>query len=113
MPIATVLPLDPAAPEPPSEQLRAQVARRAAEGELPAGAKLPTVRGLAAELGLAVNTVAKAYRQLEAEGVVITEGRRGTFVAPSATAAAATYVAQAHRLGLTRAEAVRLVEDRW
>ena len=110
-------PPDPSLAEPPFEQLRAQVARRAASGELPAGTKLPTVRALAAELGLAANTVARAYRELEADGVVVTEGRRGTFVAygaaatsAEATQAAEAYVATARRLGLTRAEATGLVE---
>jgi DNA-binding transcriptional regulator YhcF (GntR family) len=114
-----VLPLDPDAAEPPFEQLRAQIARRAGSGELAAGTKLPTVRALAAELRLAVNTVARAYRELEADGVVVTEGRRGTFVAmakgesPDAAAAAADYVAAARHLGLTLSEATRLVERTW
>jgi DNA-binding transcriptional regulator YhcF (GntR family) len=113
-------PPDPSLAEPPFEQLRAQVARRAASGELPAGTKLPTVRALADELGLAANTVARAYRELEADGVVVTEGRRGTFIAygaaatsAEATQAAESYVATARRLGLTRAEATRLVERAW
>jgi DNA-binding transcriptional regulator YhcF (GntR family) len=113
-------PPDPAAPEPPFDQLRSQVARRAAAGDLPPGTKLPTVRALAAELGLAANTVARAYRELEADGVVVTEGRRGTFVAATAAAsssdartAAADYVAAVRRLGLGRAEATRLVEQAW
>ena len=54
-----VLPLDPASDSPPYEQLRVQIASRAASGELPAGTRLPTVRALAAELGLATNTVAQ------------------------------------------------------
>jgi DNA-binding transcriptional regulator YhcF (GntR family) len=114
-----VLPLDPAAPEPPFEQLRSQIARRAGSGELQAGSRLPTVRALAAELDLAVNTVARAYRELEADGVVVTEGRRGTFVAmtagdsPDAEAAAAAYVAAARQLGLTLAEATRLMDREW
>lgn len=113
-----VHPLDAFSPVPPFEQLRAQVASRAASGDLPAGTRLPTVRALAAELDLAVNTVAKAYRALEADGVISTEGRRGTFVASThssadATAAAATYVATARRRGLTLPEAVRLVEQSW
>lgn len=104
----------------PFEQLRSQIAGRVASGDLPAGTRLPTVRGLAAELGLAVNTVARVYRELEADGVVVTEGRRGTFVASTvdagsgaARAAAAEYVATTRRLGLTRAEATRLVERTW
>lgn len=111
--------LDPAAPEPPFEQLRSQIARRASSGDLPAGTKLPTVRALAAQLELAANTVARAYRELEADGVVVTEGRRGTFVAMAsgesaeADAAASTFVSTARRLGLTSAEAIRLVERGW
>ena len=115
-----VLPLDPTRPEPPYEQLRAQLASRAASGELPAGTRLPTVRGLAADLHLAVNTVARAYRQLEADGVITTEGRRGTFIAATpasastdATEAAAEFAATARRLGLTLPEAIRLVEQSW
>ena len=116
-----VHPLDPSSDVPPFEQLRAQLATRAASGDLPAGTRLPTVRALAAELGLATNTVAKAYRGLETDGVVVTEGRRGTFIASPSRAtgsadaadAAATYVAVARRLGLTLPEAINLVERGW
>lgn len=115
-----VHPLDPNSAVPPFEQLRAQVAGRAATGDLPAGTRLPTVRALAADLGLAANTVAKAYRALEADGVVVTEGRRGTFVASAATTdstaaaeAAGAYAALARRHGLTREEALNLVDRAW
>ncbi|MGW0395614.1 GntR family transcriptional regulator [Streptomyces sp. NPDC003042] len=97
----------------PYEQLRAQIADRARSGKLPAGFKLPTVRGLAEELGLAANTVAKAYRALEADGVIETRGRHGTFIAAAgegasreAAAAAQAYAERAHRLGLTRDQAL-------
>ncbi|MFF8259463.1 GntR family transcriptional regulator [Streptomyces virginiae] len=97
----------------PYEQLRAQIAARARSGKLPAGFKLPTVRGLAEELGLAANTVAKAYRALEADGVIETRGRNGTFVAAAgegaareAASAAQAFAERAHRLGLTEAEAI-------
>ncbi len=116
----TVLPLDPGSSEPPFEQLRRQVATRAAAGELAPGTRLPTVRALAEQLGVAVNTVARAYRELETDGVVVTEGRRGTFVASSARAgsdeagrAAAAYAATARRLGLGLPDALRLVEQEW
>lgn len=115
-----VLPLDPSSDRPPYEQLRVQIASRVAVGEIPAGTRLPTVRALAADLRLAVNTVARAYRELETDGVVVTEGRRGTFVAPSepagseaAAGAAAEYVATARHLGLGLTEATRLVERAW
>ncbi|MDN6556924.1 MAG: GntR family transcriptional regulator [Acidipropionibacterium acidipropionici] len=51
---------------------------------LPAGMKLPPVRRLAADLGIAANTAARAYKELEAEGYLITRGRNGTVVAPVA-----------------------------
>lgn len=115
-----VHPLDASAATPPYEQLRSQIASRAASGDLPSGTRLPTVRALAAELGVAVNTVARAYRELEADGVVVTEGRRGTFVAaspaagnPDVRAAAEQYAATARRLGLTLPEAHRLLDGAW
>jgi len=113
-------PVDPSSAEPPFEQLRRQIAARVGSGELTAGTRLPTVRSLAAEVGLAVNTVARVYRELEGDGVVVTEGRRGTFVSPSAAAAgsdvdsaAASYVAAVRRAGLGVTEAQRLVEKHW
>ncbi|MEU7064880.1 GntR family transcriptional regulator [Streptomyces sp. NPDC046161] len=96
----------------PYEQLRAQIADAARSGRLPVGFKLPTVRGLAEDLGLAANTVAKAYRALEGDGVIETRGRAGTFVAAAgdsaarqAAAAAQAFAERVHRLGLTREEA--------
>ena len=103
----------------PYEQLRTQIAAGAADGGLPAGTKLPTVRALAEQLGVAANTVARAYRELEADGVVVTEGRRGTFVRSDALAGrlddglADAFVAGARRAGLTLPEAVLLVEQAW
>jgi DNA-binding transcriptional regulator YhcF (GntR family) len=118
MRVMEVFPLDASADVAPYEQLRVQIASRAASGELPAGTKLPTVRALAADLHLAVNTVAKAYRALESDGVIATEGRRGTFIATAndsaeAREAAAAYAATARRQGLTLAEALNLVERSW
>jgi DNA-binding transcriptional regulator YhcF (GntR family) len=113
-------PVDHDAAVPPFEQLRTQIAGRVAPGELEPGTRLPTVRALAAEVGLAVNTVARVYRELEADRVVETRGRAGTFVrsggaagSVDARAAATAYVASCRRLGLTVTEAVRLVEDGW
>lgn len=103
---------------PPFEQARSQIAGQIAAGQLPSGTRLPTVRALAEELGLAVNTVARVYKELEADGLVVTEGRRGTFVrsttaGPAVEAAAAAYVTQCRSRGLTLAEATRLVERGW
>ena len=113
--------IDAGSPVPPFEQLRTRIASLAASGELPAGTRLATVRQLATDLGLATNTVARAYRELEADGVVATEGRRGTFVSSGVavqesgevTRLAREYVAVARREGLSRAEAALLVEREW
>ena len=75
------LTVDPTAELPVFEQVQTQVADRVASGALPTGARLPPVRVLADELGVAPGTVAKAYRALEQEGFVVTAGRHGTVVA--------------------------------
>ncbi|GAB2456709.1 GntR family transcriptional regulator [Jatrophihabitans fulvus] len=75
-----VVALDATSPVPPFEQIRGGLAGRIAGGELPAGTKLPTVRALAAELEVATNTVARAYRELETAGLIETRGRAGTVV---------------------------------
>jgi DNA-binding transcriptional regulator YhcF (GntR family) len=111
----------------PFEQVRTQIASAVAAGQLSAGTKLPTVRQLATDLGLATNTVARAYRELEADAVIATHGRGGTFVrsdvldeptahssaADLARAAAADYVHTVRRLGLNSQEAARLVQNTW
>jgi DNA-binding transcriptional regulator YhcF (GntR family) len=105
--------------EQPFEQVRRQIAEGAASGSLKPGHKLPTVRQLAADLGLANNTVARAYRQLETDGVIETHGRKGTFVASrklgdsDADDAAKEYTRTARRKGLSVDEAIRLVEKNW
>ncbi|MRG59759.1 GntR family transcriptional regulator [Agromyces sp. CFH 90414] len=102
---------------PPFEQLRAQVVEGVREGRLTAGERLPTVRALADELGLAANTVAKAYRELEQDGVIETRGRSGTFIAAHGDAAhrsvqeaAAEYAALARRLRVPADDALAIVD---
>ncbi|MFH8368141.1 GntR family transcriptional regulator [Streptomyces sp. NPDC018031] len=116
--MALQITVDPDSATAPFEQVRAQIAEQARSGALPVGYRLPTVRGFAEELGLAANTVAKAYRALEADGVVETRGRNGTFVAAAgdaalreAASAAAAYARRAHRLGLDRAAALGAAAD--
>ena len=67
-------------PEPVYEQIVRQIQDRVASGELAPGTPLPTVRQLAGDLQLNRNTVARAYKQLEDRGVILTAGRKGTFV---------------------------------
>ncbi len=108
--------IDPASPLPPFEQLRAQLVDAVATGELVAGQRLPTVRRLADDLGLAPGTVARAYRELEASGFIETRGRNGTFVSPQgdpaaqqAQLAAAAFADQMRRLRLPADQALALV----
>lgn len=108
----TLLAVDPSSPVPPFEQLRLQLLEQIRSGGLAAGARLPTVRRLADDLGLAPNTVARTYRELEQSGIVETRGRHGTFVAlspdaatRSAQEAAAAFVARLRALGIADAEA--------
>lgn len=98
------------------DQLRLAVIDAVRAGTLPAGTRLPTVRELADQLGLAANTVARAYRELEAAGVVQTRGRLGTFVAHSdptdaaMVVAARAYAHAARAVGLAKAEALRYLD---
>jgi DNA-binding transcriptional regulator YhcF (GntR family) len=76
-----IVELDDTSPVPPYEQIRAQVAAMIGSGVLPPGTRLPPIRQLAGDLGLAVNTVARAYRELEAGKLVTSRVRTGTVVA--------------------------------
>jgi DNA-binding transcriptional regulator YhcF (GntR family) len=109
--------IDPDSPVPPYEQVRLRIADLAATGGLPAGTKLPPVRRLATDLGLAANTVARAYRELEHAGLVQTRGRAGTVVTARAArtpaealTAARRYADTARRLGLAPEQALDLVK---
>ena len=82
-----IIVIDPHDSTPPYEQIHDQVVAGVRSGALSPGFRLPTVRQLAGDLGLAANTVAKAYRQLETEGHVATLGRNGTVVRDAAGAA--------------------------
>jgi DNA-binding transcriptional regulator YhcF (GntR family) len=102
---------------PPFEQLRTRIADLAASGKLPAGSKLPPVRTLAADLSVAVNTVARAYRELEQAGILATHGRAGTVVATAGddvaaplADAAAVYAEAARRYSVPQAKALALVQ---
>ncbi|MBM6402356.1 GntR family transcriptional regulator [Phycicoccus sonneratiae] len=114
--MTTSLTVDLSAATPPYEQLRAQIAGHIATGQLAPGARLPTIRALAGDLGIAGGTVARAYRELEALGLVHTRRRTGTVVA-EATApptvdvrrAADAFAGLARRHGLSEVEAIDLV----
>jgi DNA-binding transcriptional regulator YhcF (GntR family) len=109
--------IDAASPVPPFEQLRVQLARQIQDHTLAVGTRLPTVRRMAADLSLAVNTVARAYRELEEAGLIETRGRAGSFVSASgeegrerARRAAADYAAVIASVGIDAGEAIRIVQ---
>jgi DNA-binding transcriptional regulator YhcF (GntR family) len=120
--------LDPGSRQPLSEQLAAGIRRRIERDRLLPGDRLPSVRVLAFELELAPNTVAKAYRILEEDGLLEGRGRHGTFVSDrprdgsSAAAsglreAANAFVRTAAGLGFGRRDARReidrAIDRRW
>jgi DNA-binding transcriptional regulator YhcF (GntR family) len=113
--------VDPVAATPPYEQVREQIESLIRAGELARGTRLPTVRQLSLDLGLAVNTVARAYKELEADRLVETRGRNGTFVLASrsqvddeATHRAAVAFARAARhAGISLAEATEILHQAW
>lgn len=74
--------------EPAYSQIASQIRRAVAAGALSAGTLLPSVRTLAADLGVNLNTVARAYRLLAEQGFVRIRDRSGVEVAPPAPAPA-------------------------
>ena len=112
-----IITVDALSPVPPYEQVRSALATLINDRSLPVGTKLPTVRKLATDLGIAPNTVARAYRELEEAGLIETRGRAGSFVGASgdqtrarAQQAATEYAEVTRKLGLSEAEALSIVK---
>lgn len=114
--------IDPNSGQPPFEQLKSQLVSQIEAGDLLPGARLPSVRRLAADLGLAPNTVARTYRELEAAGYLKTAGRNGTVVAQQHTGDEAEgraigltrqYIANMKALGLGHAAAAEYLSRGW
>lgn len=112
-----ILHIDQRSPVPPYEQLRQQVTALVLADALLPGARLPAIRQLANDLGLAGGTVARAYRELDADGVVSTHGRNGTVVVgppragppPELLSAARDYAARASEVGVSVDQAISAV----
>ena len=112
-----MLTVDSSTPVPPFEQIRSQLAEQISSGALVVGTRLPTVRRLADDLGLATNTVHRAYQELEAAGLVETHGRGGTVVSAGSDQteqrllqAAEAFAAVAIQTGADRTHALRIVQ---
>ncbi|MFE7759834.1 GntR family transcriptional regulator [Streptomyces sp. NPDC057438] len=106
---------------PPYEQIRAQLAALIVTGRLAEGDRLPTVRQLATDLGLAPGTVARAYRELEAGGLIRTRRGAGTRVAappaparphaPQLATLARDFTAAARAMGVDTESILTAVRD--
>lgn len=106
-------------------QLVDQVKAAAASGTIRAGDPLPSIRPLAEELRVNRNTVAKAYGELETQGIIVTVAGKGCFVSTVESpykkevrrqllaAALDDAVVQAHHVQIGRAEFLRLAEQRF
>lgn len=104
----------------PSEQIYHQVRAIIISGSLGTGEKLPPVRQLARDLGVAVGTVAKAYKLLEQEGLVVTSAGGGTRVSSTVSAPPAVVVQAARKLaalasahGVSLDETIGAVQASW
>jgi DNA-binding transcriptional regulator YhcF (GntR family) len=117
-----IIRVDPSSPVPAYEQIRSQIAEMTAMGVLPRGSRLPTIRQLAGDLGLAEGTVARAYRELERDAWIDTRGRHGTFVGRPASAtksdrdralrdAASAFATRVLQTGAEPAEALKLARE--
>jgi GntR family transcriptional regulator len=117
-----ILSVDLDSPVPPYEQIRAQIATMTASGVLPPGSRLPAIRQLAADLGLAAGTVARAYRELEAAGLLVSRSRHGTHITrpPALTPdertgqlrqAAVSYAHLASQLGVSPEETISVLRQ--
>ena len=98
------------APEPVYEQIVRQIHDGVNNGRLKPGTPLPTVRQLAGDLSLNRNTVARAYKMLEDQGVILTAGRKGTFVRQGATIEVAKVKANRAQSAMRRVVERLLVE---
>jgi len=110
--------VDDANPTPPYEQIRSQLANLIALGTLARGDRLPSVRQLAADLRLAPGTVARAYTELEVQGLIESKRGAGTRVIARVDAApqlreAQAFVTAARDSGLDLDAALRAVRAAW
>lgn len=108
-------------PKPIYQQIKDSLRRMIETGSLPAGSKLPSVRSLAASLAINPNTIQRAYRELEAEGYILSIAGKGSFAADGKELGSAEQLAaiehfrsaaaELYRLGLTRERLIELIPE--
>jgi DNA-binding transcriptional regulator YhcF (GntR family) len=114
-----VIALDQSDPTPPFEQIREQLHAAIRAGTLPAGTRLPAIRQLAGDLRVAPGTVARAYRQLESDGLIRSSRSHGTVVTANnavddrITGAARDFVATVASNGITLDDALAAIRAIW
>jgi GntR family transcriptional regulator len=119
-----ILSVDPRRALPVYEQVREQIRRMVAAGTLPPGTRLPTIRQLATDLGLAKGTIERAYELLEGDAIIERHGRKGSYVSDVAHSterevtagletAAETLVIVARQLGADEEATLRAVRNVW
>lgn len=95
----------------PVDQIRDQIRGLVATDQVPAGERLPSVRQLANDLGIAPGTVAKAYRSLEQEGLLQTRVGGGTRISTEASATPPSVIDHAHALAQASTDADVSLDD--
>ena len=114
--------VNPRSKQPLYEQLVEQLRRQIVLGGMKAGAAMPSVRQLATELGINPNTIQKAYRRMEEEGMILSIPGKGSFVSEDLAdmllkqrenqRSKARQMLQACReTGLTKEEITQMVEE--
>lgn len=115
-----IVTIDPSSPVPTFEQLRSQISSLIALGALAPGTHLPPIRQIAKDLAIAPGTVARSYKELEAAGQILSQGRRGTVVLQPTHAAEKTQesrtlirklVTELRRLGTTEELAMAFLRE--
>ncbi|MDR0366037.1 MAG: GntR family transcriptional regulator [Bifidobacteriaceae bacterium] len=104
-----IVQIDPASPVPVFEQLRSQIERLIVSGQLAAQTRLPPIRHLAADLGIAPGTVAKVYEALGRAGLVESARRHGTVVKPLVSRPQTGYLTEARPALDKAADAVAVI----
>lgn len=108
-------------PRPIYEQIQPELRRLMLTGVLPPGSRLPSVRELAGQLAINPNTIQRAYRELEADGYILSVAGKGSFVAQvdqlaeqqkkQAVDAFRAAAQKLRQLGLTQAQLAQLLTE--